>query len=51
MFGRTEGQAFDVSRDGRRFLMLKPERSPLSTPMNVIVNWFDDLRKRLPGAN
>ena len=50
MFGDTEGQEFDVSRDGSRFLMLKPQRLPAATPLSVIVNWFDDLRRRVPAS-
>jgi len=35
MFGRTEGQPFDVSPDGRWFLMLKPQQQLAATPLNV----------------
>jgi Tol biopolymer transport system component len=45
VFGNTEGQAFDVSRDGRRFLMMRPQRPLAAVPLNVIVNWFDALRQ------
>jgi hypothetical protein len=48
IFGRTEGQQFDVSPDGRRFLMLKPEQPLAATPLNVRVNWFNELRQRVP---
>ena len=48
IFGRTEGQEFDVSPDGRRFLMLKPEQPLAATPLNVRVNWFNELRQRVP---
>ena len=50
LFGATESQGFDVSRDGRRFLMLKPERRFESMPLSVIVNWFDNLRRRVPAS-
>ena len=50
IFGPTESQGFDVSRDGRRFLMLKPERRFEPIPLNVIVNWFDDVRRRVPAS-
>jgi serine/threonine-protein kinase len=50
LFGATESQGFDVSRDGRRFVMLKPQRAWEATPLSVIVNWFDDLRRRAPAA-
>jgi eukaryotic-like serine/threonine-protein kinase len=48
IFGGTESQDFDVSRDGRRFLMLKPQRVYEPIPLSVIVNWFDDVRRRAP---
>jgi serine/threonine-protein kinase len=50
IFDENETQAFDVSRDGGRFLMLRPQRVPNATPLNVIVNWFDDLRRRAPAS-
>ena len=50
LFGATESQGFDVSRDGRRFLMLKPERRFEPIPLSVIVNWFDDLKERVPAS-
>jgi dipeptidyl aminopeptidase/acylaminoacyl peptidase len=46
IFGSTEGQAFDVTRDGKRFLMLKPQRPLAAEPLQVIVNWFDAVRQR-----
>jgi Tol biopolymer transport system component len=45
IFGNTEGQAFDVSRDGRKFLMMRPQRPLAASPLNIIVNWFDALRQ------
>ena len=40
---------YDVAPDGTRFLMLKSS-APASGPaeVHVIVNWFDDLRRRVP---
>jgi Tol biopolymer transport system component len=41
---------YDVSLDGRRFLMLKasaPEEEAL-TQINVVLNWFEDLRRLVP---
>lgn len=38
------GQAnYDVSPDGRRFLMIKTEVQPPSTELRLIVNWFAEL--------
>ena len=40
---------YDVAPDGKRFLMLKPSATAgESTEIHVIVNWFDDLRRRVP---
>lgn len=40
--------AFDVTPDGERFLMLKPVADPSQYAMRVVVNWFDELRRRVP---
>jgi eukaryotic-like serine/threonine-protein kinase len=41
---------YDVAPDGRRFLMLKPTGATAgeTSELQVIVNWFDDLRRRVP---
>jgi Tol biopolymer transport system component len=42
------GQSYDISRDGTRFLMLKidPLKSP--THISVVLNWFEELKRRAP---
>jgi Tol biopolymer transport system component len=40
---------YDVSPDGHRFLMLKPageEQGP--TQINVVLNWFEELKRLVP---
>jgi hypothetical protein len=40
---------YDVHPDGKRFLMLKPSSSTAdASELHIIVNWFDDLRRRVP---
>ena len=41
---------FDVSPDGQRFLMLKPSGSAEAAPtqINVVLNWFEELKRRVP---
>ena len=39
---------FDVSRDGQRFIMVKPES--VAGRLNVVLNWFAD-RRRAAGSN
>jgi serine/threonine-protein kinase len=41
---------YDVSADGQRFLMLKPSATveAASTQINVVLNWFEELKRRVP---
>jgi eukaryotic-like serine/threonine-protein kinase len=43
-----QGRSFDVSPDGRRFLMLKNIEQPIAAQINVIVNWFTELKQKVP---
>jgi serine/threonine-protein kinase len=44
------GQDYDVSPDGRRFVMLKQGVAPQAQAgeMRVVLNWFEELRRRVP---
>jgi Tol biopolymer transport system component len=46
----TANIGFDVSPDGRRFLMVKPAAASQGqqNEMRVVVNWFEELRRRVP---
>ena len=53
--GRYEAPPFpivnyDVSLDGQRFLMLKPSEEAASAPtqINVVLNWFEELKQKVP---
>jgi hypothetical protein len=39
-----------LSPDGRRFLMLKPTEQEATAPaqINVVLNWFEELKRRVP---
>jgi eukaryotic-like serine/threonine-protein kinase len=41
---------YDVSPDGQRFLMLKAsaQEQPAPTQINVVLNWFEELKRRVP---
>jgi eukaryotic-like serine/threonine-protein kinase len=43
---------YDVSRDGQRFLMLKPSESTVAAPtqINVVLNWFEELKQKVPAG-
>jgi eukaryotic-like serine/threonine-protein kinase len=42
--------AYDVSPDGQRFLMLKPieQQEEALTRINVVLNWFEELKQKVP---
>ena len=43
------GTAYDVSADGQRFLMVKEtEPAAAVTQINVVLNWFEELKRRVP---
>ena len=52
--GQTNGRPYDVSNDGKRFIAVKeapPARdapSVIGTPMVFVVNWFEELKAKLP---
>ncbi len=41
---------YDISKDGQRFLMIKQidEQPAQVTRLNVVVNWFEELKHRVP---
>jgi eukaryotic-like serine/threonine-protein kinase len=40
---------YDVSPDGQRFLMVKAnEQEAAPTQINVVLNWFEELKRRVP---
>jgi hypothetical protein len=44
---------YDVSSDGQRFLMLKPVEHAEAAPtqINVVLNWFEELKRRVPSPD
>jgi serine/threonine-protein kinase len=41
------GVEYDVSPDGQRFLLLKPIEESLHTQLNVVTNWFEELKNKV----
>jgi len=39
---------FDVSPDGQQFLMMKSEQESAPTQLHVVLNWFEELKRRVP---
>src|SRR5262249_46943969 len=50
--GVGEGRTYDVSTDGRRFLMIKSgmgsEQTATPTTLIIVQNWFRELQERVP---
>ena len=46
-----DGIDYDVTADGQRFLMIKPSEGELAaTRFNVVLNWSEELKARVPSA-
>jgi serine/threonine-protein kinase len=48
--GVGEGRTYDVSPDGRRFLMIKESDGDASAPRNIVLvqNWTEELKRLVP---
>jgi eukaryotic-like serine/threonine-protein kinase len=47
--GPVQLDNYDVSPDGRRFLMLKAnEQAQTAAQINVVLNWFEELKQKVP---
>ena len=43
--------SYDVSLDGQRFLMLKAsEQTQETTQINIVQNWFEELKQKVPAG-
>lgn len=48
MLGLSTPQ-YDVSSDGQRFLKLKTsEQAESATQINIVLNWFEELKQKVP---
>jgi hypothetical protein len=39
---------YDVARDGQRFLMVRSEASSSPTQVEIVLNWTEELKRRVP---
>lgn len=42
--------SYDVSPDGQRFLMLKTNEQAAPTQINVVLNWFEEVKQKAPSG-
>ena len=47
----TDARSHDISGDGRRHLIIRPSAPSTATQLNVIVNWFEELKRLVPTDN
>ena len=47
LFEGRYAEYYDITPDGKHFVMLTEEQAEL-TEMNVVLNWFEELRRRVP---
>jgi hypothetical protein len=40
--------SWDISPDGKRFLMLKEAEAEASRKINIVLNWFEELKQKAP---
>ena len=50
-FGGLFGRSYDISRNGERFLMIKESAGVDSTEFITVINWFEELKARVPTDN
>ena len=48
--GYEDSPAWDISPDGKRFLMIKPPAAAAAglRKINIVLNWFEELKQRVP---
>jgi predicted Ser/Thr protein kinase len=52
LFQGNYGSFYDVAPDGKRFLMIKPPAAAQAptAQVTVVLNWFEELRRRVPAG-
>ena len=45
------GQSYDVAPDGQRFLVLEPIEQEPVTHLNVVLNWFEEVKQKAGHAS
>jgi hypothetical protein len=50
LFEGNYESGYDVAPDGKRFMMVKASESATAPKLHVVLEWFDELRRRVPPA-
>ena len=50
-YSNVSGLSYDVTSDGQRFLVLKPQYDDSQVrKLHVVTNWFEELKRRAPST-
>jgi hypothetical protein len=49
-FVHANGPSYAVTRDGQHFLMVRESETEPARQLNVVVNWFAELKRRIPAG-
>jgi hypothetical protein len=47
MTGNLDFATWNIDPDGKRFLMMKEPGSEASREINIVLNWFEELKRRV----
>ena len=47
-FGGPHHRTYDLSPDGKKFVMITKAEQPPSTQLHVVQNWFEELKRLVP---
>ena len=51
LFEGNYADFYDVFPDGLHFVAIKPNQEQPATRINVVLNWFEELKQRVPTNN
>jgi serine/threonine-protein kinase len=50
LFSGTYGRGFDVAQDGRFLMILAEKAEAPPSRLNIVLNWFDELKRQVPAG-
>ena len=49
--GDVTGRQYDLAPDGQRFLMVRADEGSGLRQLNIVLNWFEELKRLVPAEN
>jgi len=44
----NNARSYDLSPDGRKFVMIQPEQDSATPQIHIVQNWFDEMKRVVP---